>query len=148
MFGGSGNYASAVYIAAVKANAVEKVDAELSQFVESVKGSALISQFIKDISVKKDVRVKTIHDIATEAKYSDVTKSFLGKTGFTYYSIISINLLFQLCCSSKLKYFTYHDFINLSQRNVSIYVHFLMLSDAIQGSNVNYKLVQIGFYFP
>jgi F-type H+-transporting ATPase subunit O len=77
MFGGSGNYASAVYIAAVKANAVEKVDAELSQFVESVKASALTSQFIKDISVKKDVRVKTIHDIATEAKYSDVTKSFL-----------------------------------------------------------------------
>ncbi|WJX36903.1 hypothetical protein P8452_24736 [Trifolium repens] len=77
MFGGSGNYASALYIAAVKANAVEKVDAELSQFVESVKGSALTSQFIKDISVKKDVRVKTIHDIATEAKYSDVTKSFL-----------------------------------------------------------------------
>ncbi|KAK2386342.1 ATP synthase subunit O, mitochondrial [Trifolium repens] len=77
MFGGSGNYASALYIAAVKANAVEKVDAELSQFVESVKGSALTSQFIKDISVKKDVRVKTINDIATEAKYSDVTKSFL-----------------------------------------------------------------------
>jgi F-type H+-transporting ATPase subunit O len=77
MFGGSGNYASALYIAAVKANAVEKVDAELSQFVESVKASALTSQFIKDISVKKDVRVKTIHDIATEAKYSDVTKSFL-----------------------------------------------------------------------
>jgi F-type H+-transporting ATPase subunit O len=98
MFGGSGNYASAVYIAAVKANAVEKVDAELSQFVESVKASALTSQFIKDISVKKDVRVKTIHDIATEAKYSDVTKSFLGKTGFTYYSIILINLLFQLSC--------------------------------------------------
>jgi F-type H+-transporting ATPase subunit O len=77
MFGGSGNYASALYIAAVKANAVEKVDAELSQFVESVKGSALTSQFIKDISVKKDVRVKAINDIATEAKYSDVTKSFL-----------------------------------------------------------------------
>ncbi|GAU12670.1 hypothetical protein TSUD_121620 [Trifolium subterraneum] len=78
MFGGSGNYASALYIAAVKANAIEKVDAELSQFVESVKGSPLISQFIKDISVKKDVRVKTIQEIAGEAKFSDVTKSFLG----------------------------------------------------------------------
>ncbi|PNY15718.1 ATP synthase subunit mitochondrial-like, partial [Trifolium pratense] len=77
MFGGSGNYASALYIAAVKANAIEKVDAELSQFVESVKNSPLISQFIKDISVKKDVRVKTIQEIASEAKFSDVTKSFL-----------------------------------------------------------------------
>jgi F-type H+-transporting ATPase subunit O len=33
MFGGSGNYASALYIAAVKANAAEKVDPEPAQFV-------------------------------------------------------------------------------------------------------------------
>jgi len=77
MFGGSGNYASALYIAAVKAKAVEKVDSEIQQFVESVKNSALVSQFIKDISVAKDVRVKAIEEISREAKFSEVTKNFL-----------------------------------------------------------------------
>ncbi|CAI8606016.1 unnamed protein product [Vicia faba] len=77
MFGGSGNYASALYIAAVKVNSVDKVDSELLQFVEGVKGSPITSQFIKDISVAKDVRVKVIQDIATQAKFSDVTKNFL-----------------------------------------------------------------------
>ncbi|CAL5201728.1 unnamed protein product [Lathyrus oleraceus] len=77
MFGGSGNYASALYIAAVKVNAVEKVDSELLQFVEGVKGSSITSQFIKDISVAKDLRVKVIQDIASQAKFSDVTKNFL-----------------------------------------------------------------------
>ncbi|CAK8565104.1 unnamed protein product [Lathyrus sativus] len=77
MFGGSGNYASALYIAAVKVNAVDKVDSELIQFVEGVKGSPITSQFIKDISVAKDVRVKIIQDIASQAKFSDVTKNFL-----------------------------------------------------------------------
>ncbi|KAK2437063.1 Cysteine proteinases superfamily protein [Trifolium repens] len=76
-FGGSGNYASTLYIAAVKANAVEKVDSEPAPFVVSVKSSAITSQFIKDISVKKGVRVKTILDISSQAKFSDVTKSFL-----------------------------------------------------------------------
>jgi F-type H+-transporting ATPase subunit O len=52
MFGGSGNYASALYIAAVKANAAEKVDPEPAQFVESVKSSAITSQFIKDSKIK------------------------------------------------------------------------------------------------
>ncbi|CAI8583976.1 unnamed protein product [Vicia faba] len=77
MFGGSGNYASALYIAAVKVNLVDKVDSKLLQFVEGVKGSPITSQFIKDISVAKDVRVKVIQDIATQAKFSDVTKNFL-----------------------------------------------------------------------
>jgi F-type H+-transporting ATPase subunit O len=69
MFGGSGNYASTLYIAAVKANAVEKVDSEPAPFVVSVKSS-------------------TILDISSQAKFSDVTKSFLGKIGFTYYSLL------------------------------------------------------------
>lgn len=81
MFGGSGNYASALYIAAVKANAVEKVESELLQFVEAVKGSKLTSQFLKDISVAKDVRIKVIQEISGAAKFSDVTKNFLGMIG-------------------------------------------------------------------
>lgn len=77
MFGGSGNYASALYIASVKANAVAKVESELLQFVEAVKNSPIFSQFIRDLSVAKDVRVKVIQDICGEAKFSDVTKNFL-----------------------------------------------------------------------
>ncbi|XP_061372574.1 ATP synthase subunit O, mitochondrial [Gastrolobium bilobum] len=77
MFGGSGNYASALYIAAVKTNAVEKVESEILTFVEVVKNSNVISHFIKDLSVKKDVRVKVIQEICAEAKFSDVTKNFL-----------------------------------------------------------------------
>jgi len=77
LFGGSGNYASALYIASVKANAVEKVETELLQFVEAVKNSPIFSQFIRDLSVAKDVRVKVIQDICGEAKFSDVTKNFL-----------------------------------------------------------------------
>ena len=77
MFGGSGNYASALYIAAVKANSVEKVESEILQFVEAVKNSTKVSQFISDLSVKKDIRVKVIEDIAGQSKFSDVTKNFL-----------------------------------------------------------------------
>ncbi|XP_014502340.1 ATP synthase subunit O, mitochondrial [Vigna radiata var. radiata] len=77
LYGGSGNYASALYIASVKANAIEKVESELLQFVEAVKNSSIFSQFLKDLSVAKDVRVKVIQEVCGEAKFSDVTKNFL-----------------------------------------------------------------------
>lgn len=78
LFGGSGNYASALYIAAVKANALEKVESEILDIVESTKRSPTFSQFTKDLSVPADTRVKAISDISTQAKFSDVTKNFLG----------------------------------------------------------------------
>ena len=84
MFGGSGNYASALYIAAVKANAVEKVESEILEFVEAVKNSVTFSQFIKDLSVKKDVRVQAIQEVTGQAKFSDVTKNFLGMIRFLW----------------------------------------------------------------
>ncbi|GLT37068.1 hypothetical protein SLA2020_114050 [Shorea laevis] len=49
LFGGSGNYASALYLAA----------------------------FAKDLSVPADTRVKAVKEISTQAKFSDVTKNFL-----------------------------------------------------------------------
>ncbi|KAL4307512.1 hypothetical protein AHAS_Ahas16G0285700 [Arachis hypogaea] len=49
MFGGSGKYASALYVVAVKANSVEKVESEILQFVESVKNSTIIFQVISKI---------------------------------------------------------------------------------------------------
>ncbi|CAL0304830.1 unnamed protein product [Lupinus luteus] len=77
LYGGSGNYATALYIAAVKANAVEKVESELLAFAEAVKNSVVFTQFTKDPSVAKDIRVKAIQEICGEAKFSDVTKNFL-----------------------------------------------------------------------
>ncbi|XP_042506078.1 ATP synthase subunit O, mitochondrial [Macadamia integrifolia] len=78
LFGGSGNYSSALYIAAVKANALDKVETEILDLVEATKKSPTFSQFIKDLSVPKGTRVKAINDICSEAKFSDITKNFLA----------------------------------------------------------------------
>ena len=81
MFGVSGNYASALYIAAVKANVLDKVESELLTLVEASKKSPTFAQFMKDASVTSDARVKAINDICSQAKFSDITKNFMG-TGF------------------------------------------------------------------
>lgn len=78
MFGLTGNYASALYISAVKANALDKVEFELLSLVEASKKSPTFYQFIKDVSVAKDTRVKAITDICAQAKFSDITRNFLG----------------------------------------------------------------------
>ncbi|KAA8515686.1 hypothetical protein F0562_018703 [Nyssa sinensis] len=77
LFGGSGNYASALYISAVKANALDKIESELLDLVEASKKSPIFSQFVKDLSVPRDTRVKALNGICAEAKFSDVTKNFL-----------------------------------------------------------------------
>ncbi|XP_040995104.1 ATP synthase subunit O, mitochondrial-like [Juglans microcarpa x Juglans regia] len=76
LFGGSGNYASALYLAAVKQNALDKVEAELRDLVEALKKSPTFSGFTKDLSVPADIRVKAIQEISNQAKFSEVTKSF------------------------------------------------------------------------
>ncbi|CAI9781665.1 unnamed protein product [Fraxinus pennsylvanica] len=78
MFGVSGNYASALYIAAVKANVLDKVESELTGLVEASKRSPAFSQFMKDLSVTADVRVRAVNEISTEAKFSDIAKNFLA----------------------------------------------------------------------
>lgn len=77
MFGLSGNYASALYISAVKANSLDKVETELLDFVEASKKGPIFSQFMRDVSVPTDARVKAITDICSQAKFSDVTRNFL-----------------------------------------------------------------------
>ncbi|EOX96694.1 ATPase [Theobroma cacao] len=77
LFGGSGNYASALYLAAVKGNALNKVESELLNLVEASKNSPTFSQFTKDLSVPAETRVKAINEICGQAKFSDVTKNFL-----------------------------------------------------------------------
>ncbi|KAI9116668.1 hypothetical protein K1719_012326 [Acacia pycnantha] len=77
LFGGTGNYASALYIAAVKANALEKVESEVLDLVEAIKNSPKFAQFTKDLSVPKDTRIKALQEISKEAKFSDITTNFL-----------------------------------------------------------------------
>ncbi|XP_010278998.1 PREDICTED: ATP synthase subunit O, mitochondrial-like [Nelumbo nucifera] len=78
MFGVSGNYASALYLSAVKANSLDKVESEILDLVEASKKSPTFSQFIKDLSVPAETRVKAINEICAEAKVSDITKNFLA----------------------------------------------------------------------
>ncbi|XP_034704008.1 ATP synthase subunit O, mitochondrial [Vitis riparia] len=77
LFGGAGNYASALYIAAVKANALDTVESEILDFLEASKRSDNFSQFMKNLSVSRGVRVKALTAICSETKFSDVTKNFL-----------------------------------------------------------------------
>ncbi|KAL8161744.1 hypothetical protein V2J09_013233 [Rumex salicifolius] len=77
MYGGNGNYASALYIASVKANALEKIETEILDLVAALNKSPTFSQFTRDLSVPAGTRVKALNDICAQAKFSDVTKNFL-----------------------------------------------------------------------
>ncbi|CAN0864662.1 ATP synthase subunit O, mitochondrial [Linum grandiflorum] len=77
LYGGAANYASALYIAAKKANTLDKVEAELVDLVQALEKSHTFSQFTKDMSVPVDTRVKAINDITEQAKFSETTKTFL-----------------------------------------------------------------------
>ncbi|XP_078148801.1 delta subunit of Mt ATP synthase isoform X1 [Carex rostrata] len=78
LYGGSGNYASALYLAAAKSKSIEKVESEILDVVQASKKCAIFSQFTKDLSVPKETRVKAIMEIFGEAGFSDVTKNFLA----------------------------------------------------------------------
>ncbi|GFP84854.1 ATP synthase subunit o mitochondrial [Phtheirospermum japonicum] len=77
MYGVSGNYATALYIAAVKVNTLDKVESELQTLIEAAKKSPTFSEFMNDPSVASDTRVKAITDICDRAKFSEITKNFL-----------------------------------------------------------------------
>ncbi|RVW67162.1 ATP synthase subunit O, mitochondrial [Vitis vinifera] len=77
LFGGSGNYASALYISAVKANALDIVESEIVDFVDASNRSEKFSELMKNLSVPRDARAKAVTAILSETKFSDVTKNFL-----------------------------------------------------------------------
>ncbi|XP_068642586.1 ATP synthase subunit O, mitochondrial-like [Aristolochia californica] len=78
LFGVSGNYASALFIASSKANMLDKIESEILDIVEASKKSPLFSQFIKDLSVPAGTRVKAVQEIFSEAGFSDIAKNFLA----------------------------------------------------------------------
>ncbi|CAL9118392.1 unnamed protein product [Musa textilis] len=77
LFGGLGNYASALFLAASKANALDKVESEILDVVVVSKKNPLFSQFIEDLSVPQETCVKVVKELFSEAGFSDVTKNFL-----------------------------------------------------------------------
>jgi|UniRef100_A0ACD5ZKU0 F-type H+-transporting ATPase subunit O len=77
LYGGTGNYASALFLSAAKANSLDKVESEIRDIVAATKKSPMFSQFLKDSSVPKETRVKAVTEIFAEAGFSDVTKNFL-----------------------------------------------------------------------
>ncbi|KAM3225619.1 hypothetical protein ACQJBY_058388 [Aegilops geniculata] len=78
LYGGTGNYASALFLAAANANSLEKVESEILDVVGASKKSPMFSQFMKDSSVPKETRVKAITEIFSEAGFTDITKKFLS----------------------------------------------------------------------
>lgn len=78
LFGGTGNYATALFIAASKANILDKVESEVLDVVEASKRSPKFSQFIKDPTVPREKRVKAINEIFADAGLTTVTKNFLA----------------------------------------------------------------------
>ncbi|KAK1267260.1 hypothetical protein QJS04_geneDACA016382 [Acorus gramineus] len=77
LYGGTGNYASALFISASKAKVLDKVESELANIVQASKKSTVFTQFMKDLSVPAETKVKAVQEIFSEAGFSDVTKNFL-----------------------------------------------------------------------
>ncbi|ONK81342.1 uncharacterized protein A4U43_C01F28000 [Asparagus officinalis] len=81
---GSGRYASALFLSAAKANELDKVAQEIVDIVEVSKRSPFFSQFIKDLSLIRETRVKAITEMFSEAGLSDITKNFLVNSSYEY----------------------------------------------------------------
>lgn len=78
MYGVAGNYASALYVSAVKANILDRVESELKTLMEAYNNSPSFRNFIKDLSVPRDTRLKAVQEIFEESSFSDITKNFLA----------------------------------------------------------------------
>lgn len=83
LYGGTGNYASALFVAAKRSKVLDQVESEILDLIEASKKSPKFSLFLKDLSVRADTRVKAINEICATAKFSEITKNFLGKISFS-----------------------------------------------------------------
>jgi F-type H+-transporting ATPase subunit O len=78
MYGVAGKYASALYVTAVRKNALEPVETELKQVCGAARTNPAFADFLKDPSVSKTVRVQAIEGIFRDTKFNDVTKNLLA----------------------------------------------------------------------
>lgn len=77
LVGENGNFASWLYIAAVKMNSLEKIESDLSEMIEAMKTAPIFAQFTKDPSVPRGTRLAAIRDACDQAKFAEPTKNFL-----------------------------------------------------------------------
>nr|BAA13600.1 delta subunit of mitochondrial F1-ATPase [Arabidopsis thaliana] len=78
LVGENGNFASWLYIAAVKMNSLEKIETDLSEMIEAMKTAPIFAQFTKDPSVPRGTRLAAIRDACDQAKFAEPTKNFLS----------------------------------------------------------------------
>jgi hypothetical protein len=81
MYGVAGKYASALYVTAVRGNVLDPVETELQQVIGAAEQNPVFSDFLKDPSVSKTVRMKAVEEIFGQTKFNDVTKNFLANHG-------------------------------------------------------------------
>lgn len=129
LFGGSGNYASALYIAAVKANSLDKVESELFNLVEAIKKSPTFAQFTMDLSVPAETRVKAIDEISAEAKFSEVVKNFLGRIVYTSLVVRMKNVFFFWFLISVITMPPSHNWVHIMLNNLSVNVYFFFYAN-------------------
>ncbi|PKI48879.1 hypothetical protein CRG98_030727 [Punica granatum] len=78
LFGGTGNYASALYLSAVKANALDKVESELLDLVEAS----------KRIVLAENGRLRNIESITK--RFIELTMAHKGEANVTVTSVIHL----------------------------------------------------------
>ena len=78
MYGVAGKYAAALYITAVRTNALEPVETELQQVCGAAEVDPVFHDFLKDPSVTKTTRMKAVEEIFKQTKFNDITKNFLN----------------------------------------------------------------------
>lgn len=73
-----GRYAAALYMAAVKTDSLQKVEAELSQVANLMSDSKEFNTFVADPSVPRAVKIDGLNSILSKMGATDITKNFIG----------------------------------------------------------------------
>eukprot|EP00730_Choanoeca_flexa_P017824 TRINITY_DN8619_c0_g2_i3.p1 TRINITY_DN8619_c0_g2~~TRINITY_DN8619_c0_g2_i3.p1 ORF type:complete len:213 (+),score=36.68 TRINITY_DN8619_c0_g2_i3:35-673(+) len=78
IFGIEGRYAHALYSAASKKNALDKVEKELSQVQTLIADSSDFSEFLKNPVLSRAEKSSIVQEIMTKQKMSETTVNFFG----------------------------------------------------------------------
>jgi hypothetical protein len=73
-----GRYAAALYMAAVKTDSLQKVEAELSQVANLMSESKDFNSFVADPTVPREVKIDGLNSILSKMGATDITKNFIG----------------------------------------------------------------------
>ncbi|CAG9562537.1 unnamed protein product [Danaus chrysippus] len=78
VFGLEGRYASALYSAASKSKSLDAVEKELSQFQKSIKSDPKVKEFIINPTLKRNLKVDALKQVAVKTNLSPTTSNLLG----------------------------------------------------------------------